>query len=313
MDDLKRILEVFESRGHDVELVSVSSTAMGGELLRHLSNKKVSEYRVVRRGNLPRTGRLAPDALYVFPSLSDEQRKRAATLEINYVVPSTGELVLKAQDQDVASGNERKTQKRRTRGGVLPGILRAVVREREWLSQKELFTELGVSQQAVSRALKRLEIEYGVNRDTYDPGMIMTAYQALDDLDVAVTWGLAALDGPLSLRPALTEYLNSLDVNWAFTGILAADHYAPWVVPTTLSIMCEEDINLEDVGLFRSEDGVAGAFMIATPSLILKQVVVDETGARFTDPLATWSYLINSDQLDSDQAARALRTWMMNG
>jgi DNA-binding FadR family transcriptional regulator len=105
----------------------------------------------------------------------------------------------------------------------MPGILRAVVRERGWPTQKELSAELRVSQQAVSKALKNLEAEHGISRTEYDPTSLISVYNNVNDLDIAVTWGLSALDDPLSLRPAVAEYLNSLDVDWAFTGVLAAD------------------------------------------------------------------------------------------
>jgi hypothetical protein len=71
--------------------------------------------------------------------------------------------------------------------------------------------------------------------------------------------------------------------------------------------MCEEAIDLEEVGLFRSKEPAAGTLMITAPSAALKQVVNDDSGARFTDPLTTWGLLSPSSQLDDDQAANALR------
>ncbi|WP_435299106.1 hypothetical protein [Timonella sp. A28] len=316
MNDLKRILDVLDARGREVEIESVSTSATEQALLRVLVEHRLRSYKVEKRGNLPRDERVEANVLYVFESLSERQRVRAFELRIDFVVLSTGEVNLRDDNvsaQRPISDHLEPINSRRTRSGILPGVLRAVMRDGQWPAQKELAAELKVTQQAVSRAMKLLEQEYDVSHAACDPSRILDAYRIVDDFRPVMSWELATLDDPMLLRAEVADYLNSLNVRWAFTGILAADRYAPWVVPTSLSIMCEEAVDLEEVGLFRHEAASAGTLMVAAPSSALDQVVFDESGARFTDPLTTWGYLVQRHSIDDDQAAHALQKWMING
>ncbi|AOD24927.1 hypothetical protein IM25_23975 (plasmid) [Rhodococcus sp. p52] len=239
-------------------------------------------------------------------------RARAATGEIDLIAVDENLLVLGGTRYLVAGADATPTAPVRKVRGRKPWVRWAVERllllSGTAYTQQRLADVLGVSQQAVSLALKQIR---HVRR--IDDGWIADPYQGLlEDY-------LADYPGPggahtywYGLDPvieqALTAARTCLDTGTdvLISGDAAADAYAPWRLPARAAIYVPEFVDFTPAGFSPStEDEHTLVVRVPADPTIWRTAAV-AGHSPLADPLITVHDVLRSTGADKDEAAAKL-------
>lgn len=245
--------------------------------------------------------------VYAFPSLAEQQRQQAVAQGINFYDELSRELFIAGR---WFTDGERKSQSTPSRKKVVAGLLRIIARDGVFPRQLDAAAELGVTQQAVSKAVGILKKEHGISKQSWTMQLVLDAYVQLEDVQPRVTLHFEGASPAYRQVDALTSYLNELDATWAYAGLIAADNYAPWKFPDKVLILTDEILNLDNAGFFTAAPGSSLTVEIVGRTTALSQASEGENGSRYADPLTTWGTLRRSHDPDDQQALHKLEEWI---
>ena len=305
---LKVLIEVLEFNGVRYRIDDAARSAPSVSVF---LNGNWRSFQVKPRRNVPLSSVVQDKAsLFAFPAVTPDQQANLVRNGHSYLDVTQKKLRLLGEQYSIPTTFRGQAS---PRGKALPGILRALAVQQSWPTQRALADEIGVSQQAISKVLRILKDEFGLSKDSYDQAGILRSFDQVNDARPVLELGYGSLAHPLDEKENLGAYLNELDVEWAFTGVLAADLYAPWSLPNRLEIMCSETIDLEALGFYRTERDPRIHLLVTPETTAYRQASVDGTGHRYSDPLTTWAFLRQRGEADDQQAAEHLEEWLLSG
>ncbi|MFC8042359.1 hypothetical protein [Nocardia sp. NPDC057353] len=262
--------------------------------------------RVVRTRLAParvEAGRAGAPLLYVAPSASPRVVSGALAGRFDLVTTAPPTVIVAG----TARMDERTAPRAPARRGRVPwgrwAVARVLAARSRPLPQRELAARAGLTQQAVSLALRQLpvrRVDGGWLGAAELLDMVLAGYPGPGG--IAQHW--YGLDAPVAAGRAVVACAAERDVPRAISGDVAADEYAPWQQPATAVVYLAELLDLTAVDLVPST---------AAEATVVTVVPTDPTVLRtaansLADPVLTlWDLRHTSIGPDADQAARALR------
>ncbi|MFC8529644.1 hypothetical protein [Nocardia sp. NPDC057227] len=249
-----------------------------------------------------RTGDGGPALLFVAPSASPRVVSAALAGAFDLVTTAPPTVIVAG-----ASRVERREPPAAARRGRVPwgrwAVGRVLAARTSPLPQREIATRTGLTQQAVSLALRQLPVVRAA-------GGWLGAVELLDTVLAGYPGpgGLVqhwyGLDPPVVAGRSITTLAARRGVPLALSGDAAADEYAPWQQPVTTLAYLAELLDLTAADLVPSGAGEATVVTVvpADPTVL-------RTAANFlADPVLTlWDLGHTSTGPDADQAAVTLR------
>ncbi|MBF6086122.1 hypothetical protein IU438_13485 [Nocardia cyriacigeorgica] len=199
-------------------------------------------------------------------------------------------------------------------------VLRTLATADRPLRQAELAEMIGISQQAVSLALRRMgdhvaRVGHGwIARegalqawleDYHGPGGAITHWYGLDD--------------PAGQARIALELLDELDLTAIVGGDLAADRYSPWQLPGSVRIYLPELVDFTPVGFSPAQPAEATMTALVPLDPTIAQVAIAQarpySGRHLlTDPaIALWDLLNTSATPTAQEAAQHLNAAIVSG
>jgi hypothetical protein len=269
---------------------------------------------------IDRARSLGADApLFLIPRANDTVRRAALKGDLaavgaaDRVVIINGELV----DLSDKSPEPDKTMRRRPWGRL--AVARLLVRTGGILSsQITTSTAAGITQPAVSKAYTTLR---GEGLLPTDGARKLRPSQLTSLIDYAIhsypgpggisTYWYSASSPILTadLKAALTE------TRALISGDLAADEFAPWKQPRTLTIYAPAGIDLASHGLAESNPDAANVILRVPEDATIwrtAQEWTDTEPTHFTDPIITAWELSQSSDVDADQAVDRIKRRLLD-
>ncbi|MBM7500334.1 hypothetical protein JOD52_001174 [Brachybacterium muris] len=190
-------------------------------------------------------------------------------------------------------------------------LLRELIRGGSLPDQAELAARLGVTQQAVSRALRTLN-----GMGPADPAGWLDLFLEEYPGPGGKEFGWYGLEPVTQQTSTAVSLAHSLELDPVVGGDVAADHHAPWKLPTRSRIYLRGPMDLGGEGFVPAP--LAEATLICcTPRdrtlWVTGRESPDGVPHLVADPVLVLWELLHSDDPDSDQAAAALRTVILEG
>lgn len=245
---------------------------------------------------------------------TSEVTQRAASGEIDILTEEPLRLIRRgivhrAEEPALAVAAPRRTGRP---AWVRWALMRLLLRDGSLPDQTEVAARLGVSQQAVSRALRALR-----GTGTEDPADALLD-RFLDEYPGpgGKEFGWYGLDPVTTQTDAAVTLADSLELEPIIGGDVAADRIAPWKLPSRSRIYLREPMDLGGEGFVPAPLTEATLICCTPRDLSLWATGTDvENGTphlRADPALVLWE-LQHSDDPDSDQAAGRLRTAILAG
>ncbi|MFD4433341.1 MarR family transcriptional regulator [Nocardia sp. NPDC058497] len=216
--------------------------------------------------------------------------------------------------------NQKNEYVHRNSGWGAQAVLRTLATANEPLHQTELARTVGISQQAVSQALKRAKEH--VTREGHGwiakegtlqvwlaqyrgPGGTVTHWYGLDD--------------PAEQARSALDLLDELDLTGIIGGDLAADRYSPWQLPGTVRMYLPELIDFTPAGFSPAQPAGATMTVVVPQDLTIAHVAAAQARPYagrhlITDPAITlWDLLHASTTPTAQEAAQHLTTAIATG
>lgn len=181
-------------------------------------------------------------------------------------------------------------------------------------TQAQLAAELGVTQQAVSHALRRhpLVRRTGVGWIADPRTRLLDKFLAQYPGPGGASTHWYGLDPPVRQSAAATAFCTERGIDVVTGGDVAADVYAPWRLPARAVLYAAEFVDLTEAGFSpATEDtGTLTITVPADPTLRRTANALTTEGgpAGVVDPLVALHELTHSPDPDAGEAAAHLRT-----
>lgn len=191
------------------------------------------------------------------------------------------------------------------------GLMRELLRTGSLPEQTEVAARFGVTQQAVSRALRTLG-DMGAG----DPEKLLDLFLGEYAGPGGKEFGWYALTPVTEQTDVAVSLAHDLELDPIVAGDVAADRIAPWKLPTRSRIYLRGPMDLGGEGFIPAP--LAEATLICcTPRdrtpWATGTKVGDDVTHRLADPALILWELLHSDGADSDQAAEHLRQAIIEG
>ncbi len=169
-------------------------------------------------------------------------------------------------------------------------------------SQVQLARETDLTQARVSQALKQLRDVAERRRQggwAIQPTETATMWLQAHYPRPRTTASWLTLDEPVPATTAIANVLRDAEVDYAITGQVAADHYAPWARPDRTTIWAERLVDLRDAGCtpVAAADATVTIAVPDDPRALTS--ATERAGLRLADPWRVWVTL----EQDGDEAA----------
>lgn len=173
-------------------------------------------------------------------------------------------------------------------------------------TQAELARETGLSQARVSQAfaqmrdlVERRNNGWTARRDAA-ASWVATTYP-----HPTTTAAWLSLDAPIAATKAVVECLRDARVDYAITGQVAADLYAPWARPDRTIIWAERLIDLRDAGCTPVPAAEATVTVAVPDDPRALTLVTERDGLRLADPWRVWITLMQHGDTDAAEHLHA--------
>ncbi|MCX6468940.1 MAG: helix-turn-helix domain-containing protein, partial [Corynebacteriales bacterium] len=234
----------------------------GHQDLRQLSWKPIAAAKLMnRRRELEEGGDEVVSTLFIVPvaSQNDIVLSEAFDLRLNVVILDPPQVVMDGDSVTTSPARPELEKMPRRRGRLAVGrwaIERALLLAAEPRTQGELAADSGISQQAVSQAL-RWPKNQGFVRATPQGYVAVKGRRAelLKDwlanypgpMGIETYW--YGLDLPIEQARQVVAYAAEMDVHALLSGDAAADVYAPWRTPVAGTMYVRELLDLSGADL----------------------------------------------------------------
>ncbi|MET8651775.1 helix-turn-helix domain-containing protein [Nocardia aurea] len=256
----------------------------------------------------------APRTLYVAPSAAAGVEKAARAGVVDLLTSDPPLVIL---DGEVLLGPAAAGRNLGRTAWGRWAVQRILAVAREPMTQTELATIVGVSQQAVSNALRRIpEAVHGGDGWSAPTDLLDTWLRAYPGPGGAVAaW--YGLDDPASQADAALGLLSELALPSALSGDLAADMLSPWRIPSTVRLYVPEHVDFTPIGMSPAEASDA-TMVIVVPEDPTVFHVASRRGPRagklLADPaIVLWDLLNTSTGPAVEEAAATLRSAIGEG
>lgn len=185
-------------------------------------------------------------------------------------------------------------------------------------SQVATSAAVGITQPAVSKALTRLRREgllpSNGARQLTPPQLASLIDYAIDSYPgpggISTHWYSSS-------TPVLTVQLKEAlaQAGALISGDFAADQFAPWKQPRTLTFYAPTGVDLASHGLAESNPSTANVILRVPEDTTIWRTAkewTDQTPTRFTDPVITAWELARSSEVDADQAVDRIKQRLLN-
>ncbi|QLY31186.1 helix-turn-helix domain-containing protein [Nocardia huaxiensis] len=257
--------------------------------------------------------------LYIASSASDESVAAAAAGAFDLVTTDPPRVVIAGQVLTEAPEPQSWSSDRRPAWGQW-AILRVLALSTRPLRQNELSTIIGISQQAVSHALRKM------------PGVTQTRNGTLAADGALDMWGhdypgpggtvshWYGLDDPSTQVTKAHQLLDELELPSVVSGDIAADTYAPWQLPTSVRLYVPEIIDFTPIG-FSPADPENATMSVAVPEdpTVMHTAAMLSANPRtdrhhLADAAITWWDLLHTSRsTTAREAADRLKTEIATG
>ncbi|PRZ44329.1 hypothetical protein CLV47_101455 [Antricoccus suffuscus] len=258
--------------------------------------------------------------LYLLPRLGRALRTAAVSGEVDAVSTEIERVIIRGRDYVTASGPApAEAQSGRTAWGRW-ALERVLILATDPMSQMDLASAVGISQQAVSKILRQHpSVWRGSAGWQAEPALLLESLlQEYPGAGGVATHWYHLDPVPQQIR-LLAELAEELAITVQTTGDMAADRYAPRRLPTYAAAYSAEAIDLTVAG-FVLTDSDQSTLRLQIP----RDKTIHPVGKwyrtsrkeptdAFVDPvLALWDVLHGSGS-DSADAAQMLRAAIVNG
>ncbi|AYA24356.1 hypothetical protein C6369_007510 [Rhodococcus rhodochrous] len=248
-------------------------------------------------------------ALMVTPRATAHLRTLATNGEIDVIAVDEDLLVLAGVRHDVTDAASAAAAPTRAARGRKPwvrwALARALLLSDTAQTQHRLAELLGVSQQAVSLALKQLQAvrrtEHGWLADS--PEALLAEYLATyPGPGGAVTYWYG-LDPVIAQATAAVEFCTQQGISVLVSGDAAADVYAPWRLPTRAMLYTDRFVDLTDAGFSPATEAEHTlAVQVPADPTLWRTAKINEP-ALLADHLITAADVLRTGGADAAEAA----------
>ena len=228
--------------------------------------------------------------------------------------PVTGVLIDVAHHAHVLEETPSPAAQAATAGRAPWGTLAltlALLNDPRPRSQTELARETDLTQARVSQSLKSMrdlvERRHQGGWTAHSRTMLTTWLEShYPRPSTTASW--MTLDSPAQATTAIARVLQDAEFDYAVTGQVAADHYAPWARPNRTTIWAERLVDLRDAGCtpVAAADATVTIAIPDDPRALTSATESD--GLRLADPWRVW---ITLAQDGDDAAANHLRARLL--
>lgn len=302
------------------DLKTVELVHPGHQDLRRLSWKTTTAAGLMNQRRELEASREAASTLFIVPVApqTDIVLTEAFDLRLNMVVLDPPQVVMDGDSVTISPARPELEQVPRRRGRLAVGrwaIERALLLADEPRTQGELAGDSGISQQAVSHALRwpRNQGFVGATPQGFVAFKNRRA-ELLDDwvmnypgpLGMETYW--YGLDSPLEQSRQVTAYAAEMAVHALVSGDAAADVYAPWRTPVAAIVYLSELLDLTGADLVPANREDATLTAIVPRDHTIWATARSSGKPGLADPMIALWDLHRVGGPDADQAAARLRT-----
>ncbi|WP_280377715.1 helix-turn-helix domain-containing protein [Nocardia wallacei] len=257
--------------------------------------------------------------LYIASSAGDDVVAAAASGEFDLVTTNPPRVVIAGQVLTEAPESPPPPSGTRPAWGQW-AILRVLALSARPLRQNELSTIIGISQQAVSHALRKM------------PGITQTWDGALAASDALDMWShdypgpggtisyWYGLDDPSTQVTKAHQLLDELELSSVVSGDIAADTYAPWQLPTSVRLYVPELIDFTPIGFSPADPDNATMSVVVPEDPTVMHTATALSANPSTDrhyladaAITWWDLLHTSRSTTAHEAANRLRAEIETG
>ena len=302
------------------DLEAVELVHPGGQDLRRLSWKTTTAAGLTNRRRELEESAEAMSTLFIVPVApqTDIILTEAFELRLNMVVLDPPQVVLDGDSVAISLARPELGRVPRRRGRLAVGrwaVERVLLLADEPRSQGELAVATGISQQAVSHAL-RWPRNQGFVKATPQGFVAIKSHRVdlLEDwvmnypgpMGMETYW--YGLDTPVEQGRQVTAYAAEMDVRALLSGDAAVDVYAPWRTPVATIVYLRELLDLAGADLVpaRREDATLTAIVPRDHTIWATAHSCGKPG--LADPIIALWDLHRIGGPDADQAGARLRT-----
>jgi len=222
-----------------------------------------------------------------------------------------GRHVIEASTEPLQSPAFPAPRRGRPAWGTL-ALVHAMLDDLTPRSQTALARETGLTQARVSQALARLD-DLVARRETgwvLEHPAAAAQWLAAHYPPPATAAGWLTLDEPAPATRAIADVLTHAGVNYAVTGQVAADLYAPWARPSRTTIWADRLVDLTAAGCTPVIVAEASVIIAVPDDPRALTRIRERDGLFLIDPWRTWVSLV---QGGDDAAADHMLTRLLSG